>query len=140
MRNLISLVCALMILAACHNTSQPQQSAKPKSVSEQLDSQIMTLHDDAMPYISTVLRLRKAIQLHIDSFPNSPQSDSLKKITYALTKADKDMMDWMHQYHAPDTLSEMDREQYFNQQLPLIQAVHAGVHGSILQANEKGFH
>ena len=54
-----------------------------------------------MPNISKVLSLRKRIQHTIDSFALPNQLAHLQQVSFALTKADADMMNWMRSYQIP---------------------------------------
>lgn len=134
-----SFILFIALVSAC-NTQSNTETIKEKSLSEKLDSQILAIHDIAMPKISTVLKLRRSIQNKIDTMPAGASKDSLSQLTFLLSKADNDMMEWMRQYHEPDTLDEASKISYLQSQLPMIEAVEKSVRISIQQANDKGFH
>ncbi len=67
-----------------------------------VDKQIMDTHDEVMPRMGEVLRLRKKIQAKLDSCLSPTCSDTLNQLSYALTKADADMMKWMRAYKKPE--------------------------------------
>lgn len=89
-----TLFCLLILLACGNNTKQKELEA--------IDKQIMATHDEVMPRMGEVLRLRKQIQSKLDSCQTAACSDTLNKLSYALTKADADMMKWMRAYKKPE--------------------------------------
>jgi hypothetical protein len=54
-----------------------------------------------MPKIAKVLALRKRIQHKIDSVTSTNNLSHLQTVSYALTKADAAMMNWMRSYQIP---------------------------------------
>jgi hypothetical protein len=113
--SLIILLPALIMLSCNQNqdkkstTSKEEEAAStqietPDSISAiitKLDQQIMVTHDEVMPKIGLVLSLRRNINAKIDSCPNKACKEALQEISYALTKADADMMQWMRTYQTP---------------------------------------
>jgi hypothetical protein len=92
-RYLIGLI-SLFLLASCANPKQNK--------TDSIDKQIMDTHDEVMPRMGEVLRLRKQIQAKLDSCQTPACTDTLNQLSYALTKADADMMKWMHAYKKPE--------------------------------------
>ena len=86
-------VFGFLFVFACANPNQEEI--------EKLDQQIMATHDEVMPKMGEVLSLRKQIQERLDSCKTPACTDSLNKLSYALTKADADMMKWMRAYRKP---------------------------------------
>jgi|688.fasta_scaffold116849_3 hypothetical protein len=80
--------------------AEPKQDAQIAEI-EKLDSAIMQVHDAVMPKIAKVLSLRKQLQNKIDSGLVSAQKEQFEAATYALTKADAAMMQWMRNYQIP---------------------------------------
>jgi len=66
-----------------------------------LDQTILKTHDEVMPKIGLVLSLRRRINARIDLTNSGAEKDALQKISFALTKADADMMKWMRAYQKP---------------------------------------
>lgn len=101
----------------------------------ELTKGIMATHDSIMPAMGTLMDLKKKISVEIkntDSLIVVKSSDLLKKrkekalfLHAQLEKADKEMMNWMHQYKA-DTLDKLDKEQaiaYISDQKQKIETV-----------------
>ncbi len=90
----LALSCLLFMFSCGSNNKQKQLDT--------VDKQIMDTHDEVMPRMGEVLRLRKQIQAKLDSCLSPTCSDTLNQLSYALTKADADMMKWMRAYKKPE--------------------------------------
>lgn len=93
MKNILLPLAVMVLLAGC--------SSANKEKAEQLDKEIMRVHDEVMPRIGEVLSLRKQIQQQLDSCHNPQCQDTLNKLSYSLTRADAHMMQWMRAYRMP---------------------------------------
>lgn len=100
---------------------------------ERKDSLIMAIHDEVMPKIAKVLSLRKQIQNKIDSVDESENKAHLQHVSYSLTKADADMMQWMRSYQIPMMSDTAIR--YLNKQELEIKAISAAIYESIRMAD-----
>ena len=97
------------------------------------DHQILVTHDEVMPKIGKVLLLRKQINNKLDSCKDENCKEVYQEAYYQLTKADADMMNWMHHYQKPsgnDTAIA-----YLKQQLEVIEKVKVQILSSILVAD-----
>ncbi|MBC7384147.1 MAG: hypothetical protein H7296_14370 [Bacteroidia bacterium] len=88
----------ILISGACSTSTQ---QSKLQNDIEQLDREIMTYHDQAMPKMGKILSLRKQINQQIDTCEDEMMKYTLQQLSYQLTKADLDMMKWMHEYRTP---------------------------------------
>jgi hypothetical protein len=126
----IIYVMALFVLAGC-NTTEKQHSADTDTTTEHHAhnhathggdprvAEVMAIHDSIMPSMSTIMGLKQAITSDLkttDSLLTIKSTDDLKKrkeeafaLHIQLDKADKEMMNWMHQYKA-DTLDKLGEE------------------------------
>lgn len=100
---------------------------------ESKDSLIMAIHDEVMPKIAKVLSLRKQIQHKIDSADESENKAHLQHVSYSLTKADADMMQWMRSYQIP--MMSDTAITYLNKQELEIKAISAAIYESIRLAD-----
>lgn len=90
------LLCTI-VLFACNN---PQATSDKTSKVTQAWDKMMVIHDEVMPEMSTINKLKK-------SFKALPQdSTTLNQIT-DLTKAEKAMWDWMHNLTPQDQVNKM---------------------------------
>lgn len=70
---------------------------------EAMDQKIMAIHDEVMPRIGEVLSLRKQVQAKMaEVCKDAACTDTFNALSYALTKADADMMHWMRNYRKPE--------------------------------------
>lgn len=103
------------------------------SKAEVIDKQVMKVHDEAMAKSGYLLSLKKQINNKIDSTENVVLKDSLQAISSQLYKADRLMLDWMHQYKTPNYKTDT-AVTYLNLQLEKINKVHSITFESIKAA------
>jgi hypothetical protein len=107
LKNSTLLLIILALIISCNqNQSQEvitinEETDSLAAIITNLDEQIMITHDEVMPKIGLVLSLRRNINAKIDSCRTNHCKEELQKISYALTKADADMMQWMRNYQTP---------------------------------------
>ena len=106
-KNSTLLLIILALIISCNqNQSQEvitinEETDSLAAIIANLDEQIMVTHDEVMPKIGLVLSLRRNINAKIDSCRTKSCKEELQKLSYALTKADADMMQWMRNYQTP---------------------------------------
>jgi hypothetical protein len=127
------LFVLLLFVFAC-------REQKKNSVAEKLNADIMKIHDEAMSKSAYVLKLKGKVNVLLDSINIPFNRDTLQQISSDLFKADRLMLDWMHQYKEPD-LKNDTAERYLQKQLKMIEEVHEITFNSIHSAerifNEK---
>jgi uncharacterized lipoprotein YehR (DUF1307 family) len=97
-KQLIIAVSILSVLTACGD-SNSEKTIK-------LEKTIFAIHDTVMPRMGEIVALRKSIEQLIQLDSTKVSTDSLTIVLKTVIKADKDMMDWMHQYKSPDMKSD----------------------------------
>lgn len=118
------LLLLLVTFLAC-NTNSNQ--------AVQIDKEVMQKHDEAMSKSSEVLKLKRQINQKLDSTIENGIKDSLLAISVRLYTADKMMLDWMHQYNAPNYETDT-AVAYLKIQLEKIKKVHSITFESIKAA------
>ena len=109
---LISFSLGMM---SCKN-DQPMEKAEDQL----LHDKVMAIHDEVMPKMSDIHRLKKELRAEIDS----TQQEELESITrqlVLLNDADESMMDWMHELKIPEERTA--KIEYLEGQVPLIENV-----------------
>lgn len=86
-----------------------------KKMNEDLDKEVMGIHDDVMPRMGEIARLKRELQEQLNS-PALP-SESRRVILIAtiqkLDSANQAMMNWMHRYSPlPDSTDEEQARAY----------------------------
>jgi hypothetical protein len=123
----LGLVFGLAIaLTAC---SDPRQK-----LVDALDKEVMAVHDEVMPKMSKVLAYKKEINQKIEACQTQACKDSLQKISYLLTRADEDMMQWMRAFERPVGLDSA--EAYYKSQKDAVINVRAEVEEGINAAEK----
>jgi hypothetical protein len=78
-------------------------SQAEEKLSEELQAKVLGLHDVLMPKTEQIVSLKT----QLDSLSTGADSTHVRKLINSLDKADKSMMDWMHQFSI-DSLEKMD--------------------------------
>ncbi|MEY3630622.1 MAG: hypothetical protein RL408_176 [Bacteroidota bacterium] len=78
-------------------------SQAEEKLSEELQAKVLGLHDILMPKTEQIVSLKS----RLDSLSTGADSTHIRKLISSLDKADKSMMDWMHQFSI-DSLEKMD--------------------------------
>ena len=94
-KKLLSFLFVLFIFSSCNEAEE--------KLSQELNDQVMQLHDQLMGKTEDVLKLKS----RLDSLSNGKDSVNVHTIIASLNKADESMMDWMHQFSV-DSLGKMD--------------------------------
>lgn len=69
---------------------------------EDMQDEVMAIHDEVMPEMGTINRLAKELKVMVkDSLSTQDQRIEIKKHIDALETADDAMMNWMAEYKAP---------------------------------------
>jgi hypothetical protein len=126
MKKLIVVLGLLATLSACSDARQ--------KLADTLDKEVMQIHDEVMPQMSKVLAYKKQINQKLDSCQNQACKDSLQQISYLLTRADEDMMQWMRTFEHPEGLDTA--EAYLGAQKDAVVKVKAEVEEGITAAEK----
>jgi hypothetical protein len=128
MKKTVGILVLLLFIFAC-------REQKKNSVAEKLNDDIMKIHDEAMSKSAYVLKLKGKVNVLLDSVNIPFDRDTLQQLSSDLYKADRLMLDWMHQYKEPDLKSDT-AERYLQKQLDMITEVHEITFKSI-QSSER---
>jgi len=126
MKKTVGVLVLLLFIFAC-------REQKKNSVAEKLNDDIMKIHDEAMSKSAYVLKLKGKVNVLLDSVNTPFDRDTLQQLSSDLYKADRLMLDWMHQYKEPDLKSDT-AERYLQKQLDMITEVHEITFKSIQSA------
>ena len=152
-------ILVLFLLAGCN--SQQKEASENDSTTQNTHAHaghnshemgdprvkgVMAIHDSIMPYMSAIVDLKQKITSDLkttDRLLAVKTTDALKRrkeeafaMHIQLDKADKEMMNWMHQYKA-DTLEKLGEEQatvYIADQKQKIESVRDLMKKSITEA------
>lgn len=133
MKKLILLLALpFAIVAGCQ--SGPTE-AEQKT---ELENHVMAVHDSAMANMGTIIKMRRNLQALSDTLATQ-QTDTatitkLQQSVTGLKAADEDMMNWMRNYKAPDTLKHQQAMDYLQQELQKIEKVKVTMDSTIKAA------
>jgi hypothetical protein len=103
----IGLLMALLLTACSspenkhENTTASGEPMNPKEArQDSLFREMMAIHDDVMPEMDNIMKLKRALNDKMDSLQNAQgeaaiSTDSLKQVVQSLEAADDAMMNWM---------------------------------------------
>ena len=92
----IGLCSALLFSVACNSDDKAAES--------KINQEIMVVHDDVMPKMGEINRLKRQLNTYKDNVPddNAELKDSLINAILMLAKMEDNMNDWMGNYKYPN--------------------------------------
>ena len=117
----LSFLFALLIFSSCNLAEE--------KLSQELNDQVMQLHDQLMGKTEDVLKLKG----RLDSLTSGKDSVNVHKIIASLNKADESMMDWMHHFSI-DSLEKMNalnKISYLTKQLEALKNLEKSTDSSV---------
>ncbi len=128
-------------LLGCGNPSQETQNGASDADSDPnqvLYDQVMDIHDEVMPKTEDLHNLKKSLQEQIAAAPDMVMEErqKLERRIARLDSVDKMMMDWMHYFNFPDSLTDEAKREYLESQMEKIKQVREAILETI--ASEKG--
>lgn len=96
------------------------------SPNEKLYNEVMKVHDEVMPKMENIHRLKMSIREKIEKNPNLPKTERLKlDAMYAkLDSADQGMRVWMREFRPlPDSLGAEKAKAYLESEMERVQRV-----------------
>ncbi|GAB3529770.1 hypothetical protein GCM10027443_09560 [Pontibacter brevis] len=134
-KHLIQIILPILLLTACH-TGQTEATQQ-----EELEANVMTIHDDAMAKMGDIYKLRRNFRSLRDTLA-AQQADTatlqaLQQQIDELNQADEVMMVWMRNYSAPDSLQHEQAMRYLQQELQKIERVQTIMDSTIAAARQK---
>jgi hypothetical protein len=88
-------LCMVFAVCACQVAEEKAKDA--------LNEQVMVLHDQLMPQTEEIIQLKS----QLDSLSTGKDSTHVKNLITSLSKAETEMMDWMHHFSI-DSLDKME--------------------------------
>lgn len=121
----LSFIVAVILLSSCES--------KEKEV-EKLKSETIAIHDEVMPKMDDIMKLKKALKSKQDS-ANNVNSDQVQEMILALEESDKAMMNWMRNYDPRmEGMSDEEKITYLTDQKSSIEEVSKQMKSSISKA------
>jgi len=136
------ILLAILLLTACgksENTGHDHDSTATDDgdPNEALYNQAMDIHDEVMPKMEDLYKLKKALQEEIANTPDMvvERKQQLEAIISNLDSANNAMMEWMHKFQPlPDSADQEKAREYLESEIERIRKVKELMNESIEKA------
>jgi hypothetical protein len=123
----VSLILFAVIALSCES--------KEKEV-EKLKTETIAIHDEVMPKMDDIMKLKKSLKIKQDS-ANENEQGNIQNLIIALEESDKAMMNWMRNYDPRmEDMSDAEKIEYLKNQKSSISEVSDKMKQSIAEAEE----
>lgn len=134
-RKFILFALPLFLLLGCTEGGTSEASEL-----EGLEATVLAKHDSAMSLMGDIFKLRRNLRTLRDTLA-AQETDTatvlaLQQQIEGLNGADKVMMEWMHNYEAPDSLQHEQAMTYLQQELQKIDRVQIVMDSTIAAAQQ----
>ncbi len=100
---------------------------------EKLKTETIAIHDEVMPKMDDIMKLKKELKSKQDSTSN----EEVQRLISALEESDKAMMNWMRNYDPRmEDMSDDEKLEYLKSQKSAIQKVKGKMNSSIAEAED----
>ncbi len=111
----------------CKKLEQTAEIKENPEPWQSLYDEVMRVHDDVMPKMGDINRLNQDLELYTEKNADAidaAQTAQIETLTTALTKSEKAMWDWMHEFKQPQKGEDLEKVNgYLNQELSKITLV-----------------
>lgn len=123
------ILLTILGISACKPSVSPEN--------EKLYAEVMRVHDDIMPEMGTIHKLRKKLKAETKKeSTSSDQRDQYLLLIEALDEADDDMMLWMKGFKLPEGENFETQKKYLLQEQIKIQKVDQSMRNAIKNAKK----
>ena len=141
MKTQFGLLLFLLIISACSKNQQPAEAdAQSDNPNQVLYDQVMDVHDEVMPRMDEIMKLKRSLQEQIANTPDMvvERKRQLERMISNLDSASNAMMDWMHKFNPlPDTTDQEKARAYLESEMERIRNVKTLMLESIDKARQE---
>jgi len=141
MKTRFGLILLVMLISACSNNHQASEAdADSDNPNQVLYDQVMDVHDEVMPQMDEIMKLKRSLQEQIANTPDMvvERKEQLEKIISNLDSASNSMMDWMHKFNPlPDSVDQELAREYLEGEMEKIRNVKTLMLESIDKAKQE---
>lgn len=143
MKSISKILFAALLLVSCGKSAEHSSndhdsgSTEGDSPNEALYNQAMDVHDEVMPKMEDIYKLKKDIQEQIANTPDMvvERKQQLEAIISNLDSANNAMMEWMHKFNPlPDSVDQEKAREYLESEIERIKKVKELMNESIEKA------
>jgi succinate dehydrogenase flavin-adding protein (antitoxin of CptAB toxin-antitoxin module) len=125
--NSILKISALLMISFLMSCESKEQEV------EKLKTETIAIHDEVMPKMDDIMKLKKELKSKQDSTSN----EEVQRLISALEESDKAMMNWMRNYDPRmEDMSDDEKLEYLKSQKSAIQKVKGKMNSSIAEAED----
>ena len=145
MKSITIILFSVLLLSACakpaghSEADQDSSSTDGANPNEALYSQVMDVHDEVMPKMEDIYKLKKDLQDQIANTPDMvvERKQQLERVISNLDSANNAMMDWMHKFNPlPDSTNQEKVRDYLESEMERVKKVRNLMNESIEKAKE----
>lgn len=140
----ILFVIGLIAMSACSKTGDHDHSEHDATTEENpnqaLYDQVMDVHDEVMPRMDDLMKLKRELQEKIANTPDMVMEKKLQleKMISNLDSASTAMMNWMHEFNPlPDSVDQEKAREYLESEMERIRKVKSLITETIDKAKEE---
>jgi hypothetical protein len=124
---LYSIFCFSLLLACGHSNSHQEQAnddSNSDNPNEALYNQVMDIHDEVMPKMEDLYRLKKDLQEKLTASTSDEEKADLQNRIVRVDSASQLMMEWMHKFEPlPDSTDQEEAREYLESEMEKIKKV-----------------
>ncbi|MEJ0056497.1 MAG: hypothetical protein WDN75_13110 [Bacteroidota bacterium] len=125
------IACSFLVLIACgksgdHSNHDMHGDSGSENPNQALYDQVMGIHDEIMPKMEDVYKLKQTLEEKIANTPNmvEDQKKELQAMIAKLDSSNNAMMEWMHQFNPlPDSTDQEKAREYLETEMERIKKV-----------------
>jgi hypothetical protein len=123
-----AIILGLLALISCNKEHKhgASGSANSDDPNQALYNEVMSIHDEVMPKMEDLYRLKKGLQAKLDSTKNLAEDKKaeVEKVIAQLDSASSSMMDWMHNFNPiADSVDQEKAREYLENEMLRIKKV-----------------
>lgn len=143
MKSIFNILFIALLLTSCGKSAEhsshdhDSSSTEGDSPNEALYNQAMDVHDEVMPKLEDIYKLKKDLQEQIANTPDMvvERKQQLEAIISNLDSANNAMMEWMHKFNPlPDSVDQEKAREYLESEIERIKKVKELMNESIEKA------
>ncbi|QNL21641.1 hypothetical protein HZR84_06720 [Hyphobacterium sp. CCMP332] len=125
MKNTILLLVLSIVIFSCENTGQSGSEKDLKPKADSLLKEVMRIHDEVMPQTLVLEKLKKKLNLKMDSLElDSGMVLGIQNTVNSMDTAIIGMRDWMYNFEKPaDSVSLKNIIEYYELQIDIMEKV-----------------
>jgi len=127
----------LLIASACSKPTENVTNNKPDSLNQVLYKQVMDVHDDALPNMEKVYKLKQDFEEQIANTPNltKEHEQKLEQVIASLDSAGGSMREWMQNFNPlPDSANVLKARTYLESELTSVKKISDIINDRVAQA------